>query len=83
MPRSTRLCVIGAHLCGFRRFQALLRVSVVRFDSQSNSRLNLSSYPRNTRYSLPRLLTIGRNNNAEGEWLKLDGVTPVLDSALH
>jgi hypothetical protein len=83
MPRDMRLCVMRVHLCGFRRFQALLRVSVVRFDSQSNPRLNLSSYPHNPRYSLPGLLTIGRNNNAEGKWLKLDGVTPVLDSALH
>jgi hypothetical protein len=71
--RSTRLCVMRVHFCGFRRFQALLRLSVVRFGLQGNPRLNLSSYPRNPRYSLRGLLTIGRNNRwgrkmAEAGW---------------
>ena len=57
-------------------------ISVVRFGSQSNSRLNLSSYPRNPTYLLHGLLTIGRNNNGDGKRQKLDRVTHVLDSAL-
>ena len=66
MPRVPRLCVMRVHLYGFQRFQAILLVSVVEFGLNRNQRPNLRSYPRNPTYLLQGLLTIGRNNNAEG-----------------